>query len=148
MCIYVQYFDAQNSKKMQFTTIQNTCNMVKHFEKLTSETNILNAIPYIKHVHSSLSHLLKTWSSSLHSNTIAHSPVEIYVWFTVALVPGNKQVVAIMTDSIQLWQGIWVLAWGEWVDFSAPFIAGKMHKCRIWLKLKSLLAVFSQDFNR
>ena len=118
MCIYAQYFDAQNSKKMQFTTIQNTCNMVKRFEKLTSETNILNAIPYIKHVDSSVSHLLKTWSSSLHSNIIAHSPVGIYVWFTVALVPGNKQVVAIMTDSIQLWQGIWVLAWGEWADFS------------------------------
>ena len=43
--VYAQHFDAKNSKKwkkkkkktMQFTTIQNTRIIAKHFEKLTNE---------------------------------------------------------------------------------------------------------------
>ena len=61
-----QHSDAENSKnrKKKFTIIWNTCNIGKHFEKLASEIqlnlNMLNAFPYIKHVHLSVSRLLKT----------------------------------------------------------------------------------------
>ena len=46
--VYVQHFDAQNSKKGKKKTT------------------------YIKHVYSSVSHLLKTRGPSLHSNIVAH----------------------------------------------------------------------------
>ena len=60
--IKVQHFDAQNSKnnKEKFPIIWNTCKIRKHFEKLTSKIqliNMLNAFPYIKQVHLSVSRL-------------------------------------------------------------------------------------------
>lgn len=87
----------------------------------------------MKNVHSFRCHLLKRWNSSClqwtavwklirHCCTLIQSTDVCWIWFTVTLIYKNMQVATVTIDYIQLQQGIWVLAWVKWADFSAPYI--------------------------
>ena len=96
--------------------------------------------PQTKQIHSSLSHLLKSWSSSslqwtavskLIRHCCAFTPRTdgLWLWRTVMLVCRNIQVATITIDWIRLWRG-------KSADFFAPYIKGKIYYHRIRLKLK------------
>ena len=100
----------------------------------------------MKNVHSFRCHLLKRWNSSClqwtavwklirHCCTPIQSTDVCWIWFTVTLVYKNMQVATVTIDCIQLQQGIWVLAWVKWADFSALYI--KVISCQAAYFVKS-----------
>lgn len=123
--VYVQHFDAQNSKKRNKIEKNAVymCSTAKHFEKLMS----------------SISHLLITWSSSSHSSIVAHPPAGLM--YNTCSLQWNKQETGSWKQS-----GCCHNEWLQLVmaghfsvmaaDFSVPYIKGKICKHRIWLKWK------------
>ena len=64
---------------------------------------------------------------------VAHSSRElIYVGYGLQWhrLIGTCRLLLLTIDCIQLRQGIWVLAWGKWADFSPSYIVGKMYELR------------------
>ena len=102
--------------------------------------------PQIKHIHSFCCHLLKKWSSSSLQWTVVWKLIRhccaliqrtdvCWIWVTVTLVYRNIQVATATIECIQLLQGMWVLAWVKWADFSAPYI--KVISCQAAYFVKS-----------
>ena len=66
--VYVQHFDAQKEKKkkfMQFTTIQNMCNIAKHLGKLTNETYLNINISQTHFLHKTRALVCKSFTENM-----------------------------------------------------------------------------------
>ena len=124
---HFQHFNALNSNQKEEK--ENTQNHNAHKSQEFQQMN---------HAHSSVSHLLKKWTSNslqwtTDSKLIQHCcvldcRVDLHMVFTMTLIYRSIQIATITIHCIQLQQGIWELALGKWADINAPYRTCKMYK--------------------